>query len=74
MAVIDAVRNEQGQVTTDPEEIAKEVSRTWGKLYNREEKVNVEEFMDKYTHERSISMLQGRNNQSCSSTHELLAI
>ena len=65
VAVIDAVRNEQGQVTTDPEEIAKEVSRTWGKLYNREEKVNVEEFMDKYggyipTVECKLPRLEGR--------------
>ena len=40
-AAIEAVRDERGQVVTDPEEIAQIVSRIWGRLYNSEDKVNV---------------------------------
>ena len=61
VAVIDAVRNEHGQVTKDPDEIAKEVSRIWGKLYSREGKVNVEEFMHKYGGGMQASKTRGKN-------------
>ena len=47
-STVGAVRTEEGQVVTEPTEMAEHIAKAWQKIYEEPSGVNVEDFMAKY--------------------------